>query len=184
VITRRVVFGPTLGRCSSLRLGTYPAPLRRVSSEPTTRPGFETVTGYLCWDHARLAGLLERVKREVDAGRMKDARELYRDYDAGISRHVRVEHELLYPLFEARSGISSGPTVTLRQEHEQVQRAIRMMREGLAALDASAFRAGVRYLEETLPPHNSKEEHVLYPTMDTLLSDKERRALSDRLQRE
>jgi iron-sulfur cluster repair protein YtfE (RIC family) len=155
-----------------------------VESEAAATPEFDTVTRYLCWDHCRLAGLLEAVKREVASGRLKAARELYRSYDAGFARHLRVEQELLYPLFEARTGITSGPTATLRQEHEEVQQAIKMMRDGLAVLDAPVFLAGARFLDETLPAHNSKEEHVLYPTMDALLSEKERLALSERLQRE
>ena len=57
--------------------------------------------------------------------------------------------------------------------------AIRMMRDGLAELDSEVFRRGARFLAETLPAHNSREEHVLYPTMDQLLNDNERRTLSE-----
>ena len=155
-----------------------------MGSDAATAPRFDSVTRYLCWDHSRLARLLEQVKDQVAEGRLKEARELYRSYDAGVSRHLRVEQELVYPLFEARTGITPGPTETLRQEHEQVQHAVRMMREGLAVLDVQGFEAGVRYLDETLPAHNSKEEHVLYPTMDAMLTERERQTLSERLQRE
>jgi len=35
-----------------------------------------------------------------------------------------------------------------------------------------------------LPDHNAKEEHILYPTLDSLLLPSERAALVSRLQRE
>jgi hypothetical protein len=42
----------------------------------------------------------------------------------------------------------------------------------------------VTFLQGTLAPHHSREEHVLYPTTDRALTDQERRAVVERLLRE
>jgi hypothetical protein len=58
------------------------------------------------------------------------------------------------------------------------------MREALDRGDARAFQGGVTFLQGTLAPHHSREEHVLYPTTDRALTDQERRAVVERLLRE
>lgn len=145
---------------------------------------FGTVTTYLSWDHDRLEAILEAVSRGVEDRRMAEARETYRGFDDGLNRHIRIEEELLFPLFEARTGIADGPTAVMRSEHREIQKALDIMRDGLAREDGETFREGLRFLHSVLPDHNAKEEHVLYPTMDRLFSESERSAFAARLQRE
>lgn len=155
-----------------------------MCADVSLRPRFESVTTYLSWDHQRLGAMLEDVTVRVDEGQLDEALRLYRQWYEGLVRHMRIEEELLFPIFDARAGIVAGPTATMREEHREIQRAIRTMRDGLAARDAQAFGQGLRFLGSVLPGHNSKEEHVLYPTTDRLLTEDERRVLSERLQRE
>jgi iron-sulfur cluster repair protein YtfE (RIC family) len=138
-----------------------------------TQTTFETVTHYLSWDHDRLDAILADVALKVDAGKMGEARDTYRGFDHGLRRHIRIEEELLFPLFEARTGVVSGPTAVMRSEHREIERAIGLMREALGRGDADGFREGLRFLRAVLPDHNAKEEHVLYPTTDRLLSPAE-----------
>jgi iron-sulfur cluster repair protein YtfE (RIC family) len=157
-------------------------------SEKTTEPlvatpKFETVTNYLSWDHDRLETILETTRRAVEARRLPDARAIYRGFDEGLARHIRIEEELLFPVFEAKSGIADGPTAVMRSEHKAIQLALTMMREGLDALDPVRFDAGLKYLQSVLPGHNAKEEHVLYPTTDRLLTEAERATFTARLQK-
>lgn len=155
-----------------------------MSTHPAPAARFDDITTYLSWDHDRLDGILIEVSRLADAGRPAEARETYRAFDAGLLRHIRLEEELLFPLFEARSGITGGPTEVMREEHREILRAIELMREGLAREDLDRFHEGLRFLRTIMPDHNAKEEHVLYPTTDRLLTDPERAAFTARLQRE
>ena len=152
-----------------------------MSTESAVRGSFETVTGYLSSDHRCLEGLLADVEREVVRGSFERARERYRAFDAGLDRHIRLEEELLFPLFEARTGIQSGPTVILRMEHRQIRVALGMMRDALAVGDAPRFHDGRRWLDDVLPQHDSKEEHILYPMTDQFLSAQERAVFVARL---
>ena len=146
--------------------------------------GFDSVTTYMSGDHDRLDAILTDVNLRVDAGRMAEARQAYREFDQGLTRHIRIEEELLFPLFEARTGVVAGPTAVMRAEHREIERALGIMREGLEKGDPGAFREGLRFLREVLPDHNTKEEHVLYPTTDRFLSDPERAAFVTRLRGE
>src|SRR5262245_5993745 len=142
---------------------------------------FETVTRYLSWDHDRLDAILASTAQEVDESRMADAAKTYEEFDQGLRRHIRIEEELLFPLFEARTGVSSGPTVVMRAEHREIEKAIGLMRDALARQDAPGFLDALRFLRSVLLDHNAKEEHVLYPTTDRLLSPVERAALVGRI---
>jgi iron-sulfur cluster repair protein YtfE (RIC family) len=151
---------------------------------PSQPQRFHSVTTYLSWDHDRLNALLVEVTAEVDAGRLEEARLAYRRWEQGFTRHLRIEEELLFPLFEARAGIVAGPTETMREEHREARRAVATMREGLGRRDVEVFREALQFLRSILPGHMSKEERLLYPATDGLLTEAQRQAVSERLQRE
>jgi iron-sulfur cluster repair protein YtfE (RIC family) len=146
--------------------------------------GFESVTAYLGWDHHRLDEALRSVSQAVCVGRFTDAVAGYHEFELGILRHLRIEEELLFPVFEARSGIVNGPTAVMRDEHRQVRRALGLMRSGLQGGDADSYGDGLRFFQSVLPDHNAKEEHILYPALDSLLRPAERALLVERLRRE
>ena len=146
--------------------------------------GFESVTSYLAWDHDRLDEGLRSVSSAVGKGRFAEAAAGYEEFEHGLLRHLRIEEELIFPVFEARSGMLNGPTDVMRDEHRQVRMALALMRRGLLQADATAYGDGLRFFDSVLPDHNAKEEHILYPTLDRLLRPAERAALVSRLQRE
>ena len=145
---------------------------------------FESVTAYLGWDHHRLDEGLRSVSSAVAKGLFAEAAARYEEFERGLLRHMRIEEELLFPVFEARSGMLNGPTDVLRDEHRQVRMALALMRRGLQQADTAAYLDGLRFFESVLPDHNAKEEHILYPALDSLLRPAERAALVSRLQRE
>ena len=144
--------------------------------------GFESVTGYLGWDHDRLDEVLRSVSAAVTKGRFEEAAASFERFESGLLRHLRLEEELIFPVFEARSGMASGPTDVMRDEHRHVRQALDVMRRGLQGSDAGAYEDGLRFFDSVLPDHNAKEEHILYPTLDRLLRPAERAALVSRLQ--
>jgi iron-sulfur cluster repair protein YtfE (RIC family) len=155
-----------------------------VGGPEVDRQVFDGVSDYLGWDHDRLDALLVRAERELEAERPQAATECFRAFRDGLTRHIRIEEELLFPLFEARTGVAAGPTEVMRSEHREIERALELMERGLAAGSVERFEEGRRFLAATLVDHNAKEEHILYPTMDRLLSDSERAAFTRRMQSE
>jgi len=165
-----------------MRLAAQNVQIRRGMTGTAPEPRkFEDVTTYLSWDHDRLEAILADVCLHVDAGKLDQAEVGYREFLTGLKRHIRLEEELLFPLFEARTGVTGGPTEVMRDEHREIERALDMMEEGLAQKSTEAFREGCRFLRSVLPEHNAKEEHVLYPTTDRVLSAAERSTFVQRL---
>ena len=154
-----------------------------MSSLPATVEEFDTITAYLTWEHGRLARLLDDTARFVSDGDWTPAGAAFAEFERGVDRHMRDEEEVLFPLFEARSGIVDGPTSVLRAEHRQVRGSLIRMRGAVAGADAAGFEEGRSFLRSVLPAHDAQEEHVLFPTTDRLLAPAERRAVVARLLR-
>lgn len=142
---------------------------------------FDDVTAYLRWDHRRLEALLAEVCRRIAAGEIERARKAYRGFDEALARHFRIEEELVFPLFKVKAGLLGGPTAALSAEHGDIRQAVGIMRAALDRRDPGAFHDGLRFLRGILPDHDAKEEHVLLPTLDSVLTERERAAVVRRL---
>lgn len=142
---------------------------------------FDTVTAYLSWDHDRLDALLQSVRTWVEGGKWEHARRTFAEFDRGLDRHIRLEEEILFPLFEARAGMT-GPTAVMREEHQLIRGVLAVIGAAIGHADGRGFQDGLAALAAVLPPHNEKEEQVLYPTTDRILPEAERTKLASRLQ--
>jgi regulator of cell morphogenesis and NO signaling len=133
-------------------------------------------------EHHRLTALCEQAFEADTQGRHCEALECFSAFRRGLLRHIRVEEDLLFPVFEIRAGLpAAGPTATMRAEH----RDIRLLLADLAlALDQGRATAGAlkRALDCLLSDHNRKEEAVLYPVLDRLLTPNESDTLAARFE--
>ncbi len=145
---------------------------------------FDNVTAYLSWDHARLDALLHEAGVRVADGRWPDAVESHTLFERGMQRHIRLEEEIVFPLFEARSGIVDGPTAVMRDEHRCMRRALSLMRAGIDAEDADGYAEALSFLNSVRPDHDAREESILYPMTDRLLAPRDRARVAARLERE
>jgi hemerythrin-like domain-containing protein len=142
------------------------------------------VTAYLSWDHQRLEALLEETRLRIDDSRWAGGAESLALYQRHLERHIRLEEEIVFPLFEARSGIVDGPTAVMRDEHRCLRRAACMMAAAVADEDAAAYGQARSFLDSVRPGHEAKEERILYPMLDRLLTPHDRATITARLQRE
>lgn len=147
-------------------------------------PPSDTLSAYLSSDHERQAFLLDEAARAVGEGRFAEAQSAFSRFEAALDHHLRLEEEVVFPVFEVRSGITTGPTIALRCEHRDIRNTVRSMEAALSAEDARTFRESVRFLDSIVTTHEAKEEHVLYPAIDRLLTSAERALLLERLRRE
>lgn len=141
-----------------------------------------TVTEYMSEDHQAIDRLLAAAARAASAGDRADAEVQFAAYEERLKRHVRLEEELLFPLFAVRTGISGGPTSVLREEHEELRRVLAEARE--AAVSMPAFAEALTGLGRMVGEHCVREERVLFPMLDRQLLPNERAALVARLERE
>jgi len=88
---------------------------------------------------------------------------LTRDFAAALERHFQTEETLLFPAFEAQTGMTVGPTRMMRQEHAQMRALVIHMETALAAGDIDGFAGVAETLLVLMQQHNMKEENILYP---------------------
>jgi hemerythrin-like domain-containing protein len=143
---------------------------------------FASVTEYLSWDHDRLDGLLEDAAKLAASGQFGDARRRFAELDDGLRRHIRLEEDVLFPVFERRGRMGSGPVHVMLMEHRAIEATMTRMKAALAEDAAGPFAEAREDLLAVLGPHNEKEERILYPTTDDSLSSDELGALVRQLQ--
>lgn len=154
-----------------------------LGRRPPARERRESVGDLLGFDHDRLDAILAEARRAWEGGDLAAAQEGYGAFAVGLARHIRAEEELLFPAFEAVSGMppNTGPTMVMRMEHRDLERALAAIREALEA-GAPSEPPEMRDLLRLLESHNRKEEYVLYPATDGRLAAEERIALCRRIE--
>lgn len=138
-------------------------------------------------DHERLRGLLGRAIEACSSCATREARSAFYSFTDGLCRHIQAEDELLFPAFEAHTGLrggcaassmaGSGPTARMRREHRQIERRLNQIGDALDGKpDLRAVARELVELRSFLEDHDRREECVLYPACDRLFTQPERSA--------
>lgn len=134
------------------------------------------ISEFLSKDHDRIDALADALRRETQPARTAPC---FQHFDHALRAHMAWEEDLLFPLFEERTGMRfAGPTAVMRAEHEQIRGHLQHL---AAAADPPAVGAALDALAAVLAPHNLKEEQVLYPWFDRVLDAAEKSDLLERM---
>lgn len=116
--------------------------------------------------HQHCDDLFVAAENAVRAGEWTNAARDLAAFLAAMEVHFGSEEEMLFPAFEAVSGMRMGPTQVMRHEHAQMRELFKQMREALAGRDAAAYASAADTLLVMMQQHNMKEENILYPMCD------------------
>lgn len=142
----------------------------------------ETISSFFKKDHGRLDQLfyefLETRKRNL-----LQAKKSFIAFKNGLLKHIGWEENLLFPVFESKTDFrDAGPTAVMRFEHEQIKKALHNIASALDRGEPGNDTAeGI--LVEVLVQHNIKEESILYPIVDQLLTDEEFNEIFNQIQK-
>ncbi len=134
----------------------------------------ETILGFMSADHAELDSIFDEFKKQ-QSNDIAKAKPLFHNFKVGLQKHMVWEVELLFPIFEEKTGMQgSGPTAVMRMEHRQIKEFLeeihtKLLERALEGIDKLEYG-----LLEILHLHNQKEENILYPSIDNLLTNEER----------
>ena len=133
-------------------------------------------------DHDRLDGLLASF-RAKKFDNYAEAKPFFRDFKFGLQRHIVWEETILFPLFEQKTGMyHTGPTEVMRAEHRRIGECLEALHDKVRRQDPESDAEEAALLG-ALEAHNQKEEMVLYPMLDRMLSDAERQAVAEAMAR-
>ncbi len=90
-------------------------------------------------------------------------------FEAQMKAHFEAEEAVLFPAFEAASGMTGGPTQMMRYEHEQMRSLLGQLAAACAAKDGDGYAGLAETLLMLIQQHNRKEENILYPMCDQAL---------------
>jgi len=121
-------------------------------------------------DHRETDQSWTSLEDAVQAGDEAAIRTAFDAYKTRMLRHFSMEEEVLFPAFEAKTGMSQGgPTAVMRMEHEQMRGLLEQMSTAMEAGDAQE----VIDLGDTqlmlVQQHNQKEETILYTMAQRML---------------
>ena len=127
----------------------------------------------------KLAAGVKRVEREgvAGVGVLDDLRDLRREIHGEVLSHFREEEQALFPVLGTHIGSASGPIAMLMEEHAIFRQLELQFEEAVAALEAG-FSDGweeklcdaAYSISHLLPEHIDKEESVLFPMAEDVLS--------------
>lgn len=159
------------------------------------------ISDFLGTDHHRLAERWEEFLAAVKTcelsyetlfttgrGRRVSAADGLSQFIFGLRRHIRMEEDHFFPLFENRSRIpaGSGPTAVMRAEHREIEATLRTLEQSLDAGDCATLIQNIE--GQSVHPsllfraHDEKEERVLYPMADRLFTQEEKDDLCLKMQ--
>ncbi|MBI3194135.1 MAG: hemerythrin domain-containing protein, partial [Ignavibacteriae bacterium] len=128
-----------------------------------------TITNYYEADHDRLDELFKQFQQQKRSELTK-AKEFFTEFRAGLLRHIVWEENILFPLFEQKTGmVHSGPTEVMRMEHRVIKKHLEAIHNSIQSGNPETD-SDEQAMLNTLFAHNQKEEQILYPAIDRTIN--------------
>lgn len=132
----------------------------------------QSISEFMEKDHDRLDDLFNKYKdlRNSDPNK---AEEMFSEFKSGLEKHILWEEDILFPLFEKKTGMyEGGPTAVMRLEHKNIKSILDEISGKLTgdSINTDDFE---NTLVAFLSDHNHKEENILYPMIDNSVNDEE-----------
>lgn len=121
-------------------------------------------------DHSRCDDLFAAAEEAVSAADWDRAMRDFAAFRDALEHHFMIEESVLFPAFEARTGMIQGPTEVMRMEHAQMREFLEQMDEDMHGRSADGYLGLSETLLILMQQHNAKEEQVLYPMADQVLA--------------
>ena len=130
----------------------------------------DTIRGLLGDHHRQCDELFAAIEQAIEAGTWDKAAERFSRFEKSMLQHFEIEESILFPAFEARTGMTMGPTAVMRSEHAQIRELMEAAGAAIAAHDTEDYSGYAETLHIMTQQHNMKEENVLYPMCDQHLA--------------
>ena len=131
----------------------------------------QSFLAYLSTDHQRCDDLFAEAEAAVGRHDWAGAADKFQAFRAAMLRHLDMEEGVLFPAFEARIGHAGGPTRVMCNEHAQIRDLLGSMADSVGARDEAEYQGLAETLLWLTRQHNVKEEQILYPMSDQMLTD-------------
>src|SRR5210317_672219 len=95
------------------------------------------LTEFFEQDHRDCDARWVDVEELLDTADIEAARSAWQKYDTAMTRHLAMEEEVLFPAFDAKSGMAGGgPVAVMKMEHQQMRGLLEQIGEAIEAGNA------------------------------------------------
>jgi len=122
-------------------------------------------------DHRRIDAIWAEVEAAAERRATEDIAAAWRRFDDSLRGHLDLEEKILFPAFEAATGMTEGPTRVMRMEHQQMRGLLDQMAPAVDGDDPTELLDLGDTLLLLIQQHNQKEEHMLYPMSEKALAE-------------
>jgi regulator of cell morphogenesis and NO signaling len=137
-------------------------------------------------EFARLAAAIGKDEGTADWSKpLEDLRVKVKEFVDRLDPHSELEEGVLFPLMAKYIGRETGPIAVMEYEHEQAKGNLKKFLElssqenqPLSAEQASEIASYAAKAQEVLTDHFMKEENVLFPMAETMLSPEDKSFLA------
>ncbi|GLQ31944.1 hemerythrin domain-containing protein [Litoribrevibacter albus] len=128
-----------------------------------------SISEFMTHKHRECDQLFSDAENSVVAEQWSDAKQKWHLFKADLEDHLVMEENVLFPQFEEATGMTQGPTMVMRMEHQQMRSICSNLESALMSEDKEAFLGLSDSLMVFIQQHNMKEEQMLYPMVDRAL---------------
>jgi hemerythrin-like domain-containing protein len=130
----------------------------------------QSILEYMRKEHEKCDGHFAQAEQDVASIQWQAADKSFANFASEIERHFNIEEQMLFPSVERSMGGGGGPIAVMRMEHSQMRGLIQSMTELLSAQDRDGFLGASETLLILMQQHNMKEEQIVYPMTDRIMS--------------
>lgn len=132
-----------------------------------------SILALMSHDHRECDDSFAAAETAIHNGEMEAAASHWKHFQERVLAHFELEEVSLFPGFEQATGMTVGPTMVMRNEHQHMREMMRHIQEAIEQGDEDAALGQCESLMIFMQQHNMKEEQVLYPMLDQHLSVEE-----------
>ncbi len=129
-----------------------------------------SIRSFMTDDHRHCDDLFAEAEQAIAKNNLEAARAAFGHFHEAILAHFAAEEKTLFPTFEAKTGMSMGPTQVMRLEHTQMRALLDDANAALNSGEVDDYLGQAETLLIMMQQHNMKEENILYPMCDQHLS--------------
>ncbi len=129
-----------------------------------------TIRSFMTDDHRRCDDFFAEAEQAIGKKNIAAARAAFEHFQSSVLAHFECEEKTLFPTFEAKTGMTMGPTQVMRMEHAQMRTLVDAALTALQEGAVDDYQGQAETLLIMIQQHNMKEENVLYPMCDDHLA--------------
>lgn len=130
-----------------------------------------TIHSFLSTDHRHCDQTLANLEVAASKSQWDAAHLLTAQLTKEMNHHFNCEETILFPAFEDKTGMTQGPTMVMRMEHEQIHEMLEDLSLAVAEKNSDRTLGITDTLMTYIQQHNGKEEQMLYNMCDMHLRE-------------